>query len=119
MGVSSDDSSTIINADDETLSSEMSTNVLGRSALTSLVRLPTLLFSKGRAISQLRRHLTGSFVFTYVYLQYIHPLFYRDSEPSSYFVNDFLGFFIYMPEDGRSEPITAGTSRPVGGNTVQ
>ena len=68
MKVSSDDSSTIINADDETPSSEMSTNVLGRSALTSLVRLPTLLFAKGRAILQPRRHRTGSFVVTYIYL---------------------------------------------------
>ena len=50
MKVSSDDSSTIINADDETLSSEMSTTVFGLSAFTSLGRLHNFLFAKGRAI---------------------------------------------------------------------
>ena len=48
----SDDSSTIINANDENSCSEMSTTVFGLSALTSLVRLSTLLHSKGRARSK-------------------------------------------------------------------
>ena len=55
LPTSSDDSSTIITAYDENSSSEMSTTVYGLSALTSLVRLSTLLHAKGRAIRKPRR----------------------------------------------------------------
>ena len=74
----SDDSSTIINAYDENLSSEMSTMTVRLSALTSLVRLSTLLRLKGRAVQKLRRlrleELCSSYIHTQCSMQQIiHP----------------------------------------------